>query len=149
LDLFGPTRVKSTGGKMYGLLIIDDYNRWTSVRFLKHKDKIFRVFCKFMKHVQNEKGLSIIIVRSDHVGIFGNKSFQDGVFQRKHRVLQDIVKTMLNSNSTPKRFWVEAINTICHLQNKIYIGPFLKKTPYNNLWTLVWMPLYRFPSQTS
>ena len=44
-----------------------------------------------------------------------------------------MVKTMLTDNSTPKHFWAEAVNTDCYLQNKIYIRPLLKNTPYE-LW---------------
>jgi len=44
-----------------------------------------------------------------------------------------MTRTMLNDHSTPKHFWVEAVNTACYLQNIIYIRPILKKTPYE-LW---------------
>jgi len=37
LDLFGPTRTTSTTGKRYGLIIVDDYSRWTWFMFLNHK----------------------------------------------------------------------------------------------------------------
>ncbi|RDX75502.1 hypothetical protein CR513_44611, partial [Mucuna pruriens] len=37
---------------------------------------------------------------------------------------------MLNDNNSPKSFWVEATNTSCYLQNRIYIKCILKKTPY-------------------
>ena len=55
---------------------------------------------------------------------------QNGVVERKNRSLQEMARTMLNDNSTPKHFWAEAMNTACYLQNKIYIRPILKKTPY-------------------
>jgi len=55
---------------------------------------------------------------------------QNGVVERKNRSLQEMARTMLNDNSTPKNFWAEAMNTACYLQNKIYIRPILKKTPY-------------------
>ncbi|RDX88277.1 hypothetical protein CR513_30148, partial [Mucuna pruriens] len=42
-------------------------------------------------------------------------------------------KTMSNDNILAKHLWTEAINTTCYLQNKIYIRPILKKTPYE-LW---------------
>ena len=29
IDLFGPTRTTSLGGKKYGLVIVDDYSRFT------------------------------------------------------------------------------------------------------------------------
>ena len=37
---------------------------------------------------------------------------------------------MLNDHSTPKHFWIEAVNTACYLHNKIYVRSILKKTPY-------------------
>jgi len=77
LDHFGPARTKSIGGKRYGLIIIDDYTISTWVRFLNHKNEAFRVFSKFMKHVQNEKSLSSIVLRNDHDGEFENENFQD------------------------------------------------------------------------
>jgi len=33
LDHFGPTRTESISGKMYGLVILDDYTTWTWVKF--------------------------------------------------------------------------------------------------------------------
>ena len=47
LDLFGPTRTASLSGCKYGLVIVDDYTRWTWVKFLTHKDESFGTFYKF------------------------------------------------------------------------------------------------------
>lgn len=47
--------------------------------------------------------------------------------------LQEMERTTFNDNSTPMYFQAEAVNTVCHLQNKIYIRPILNKTPYE-LW---------------
>ena len=44
MDLFGPTRTISLGGKRYGLVIVDDYSRFTWVIFLAHKDETFGLF---------------------------------------------------------------------------------------------------------
>ena len=60
-------------------------------------------------------------------------SQQNRVVERKSRSLQEMARIMLNDKSTLKHFWAEAINTTCYLQNKIYIIPILKKTPYE-LW---------------
>ena len=43
LDLFGPTRIASLGGKKYGLIIVDDFFRFTWVIFLIHKDEAYDV----------------------------------------------------------------------------------------------------------
>ena len=37
---------------------------------------------------------------------------------------------MLNENSLPKYFWVEAVNTACYVLNRVLIRPNLNKTPY-------------------
>jgi len=47
LDLFGPTRTESIGGKRYGVVIVDDFTRWTWVKFLKPKDEPYKVLLKF------------------------------------------------------------------------------------------------------
>ena len=49
MDLFGCTRTTSLGGKRYGLVIVDDYSRFTWVLFIAHKDETFKVFKKFYK----------------------------------------------------------------------------------------------------
>nr|KYP60209.1 Retrovirus-related Pol polyprotein from transposon TNT 1-94 [Cajanus cajan] len=71
MDLFGPTRTAIVSGKRYGLVIVDDYTRWTWVLFITHKDESFKVFHVFYKRIQNES------IRSDHGGEFENEQFQD------------------------------------------------------------------------
>ena len=39
IDLFGPTRITSLGGKSYGFVIVDDFSRYTWVLFLSYKNK--------------------------------------------------------------------------------------------------------------
>ena len=64
------------GGKSYGFVIIDDYSRFTWVYFLAHKDEALHTFIRHYKKVQNEKGLTLISVRSDHDGEFENHDFE-------------------------------------------------------------------------
>ena len=42
-------------------------------------------------------------------------------------------RTMLNENSLPKYFWVEAVNTCCYVLNSVLLRLIHKKTPYE-LW---------------
>nr|KYP31612.1 Retrovirus-related Pol polyprotein from transposon TNT 1-94 [Cajanus cajan] len=58
---------------------------------------------------------------------------QNRVVERKNRSLKEMARTLLNDFSTSKHFWEEAVNTSCYVQNRIYIRPILKKTPYE-LW---------------
>ena len=49
MDLFGPTRTLSVGGKCYGFVVVDDFSRSTWVLFLAHKDEAFHAFEKLSK----------------------------------------------------------------------------------------------------
>src|SRR3954469_14063072 len=77
IDLFGPVKTASVRGKKYGLVIVDDYSRWTWVKFLKHKDESHSVFLEFCTQIQSEKEWKIIKVRSDHGGEFENRFFEE------------------------------------------------------------------------
>ena len=55
----------SLGGNYYGLVIVDDYSRFTWTLFLKTKNEAFDAFRKLAKVIQNEKGLNIVSIRSD------------------------------------------------------------------------------------
>jgi len=48
-------------------------------------------------------------------------------------VLEELARTMINEMNLPKYFRTDAINTACHVLNKIIIRPILDKTPYELL----------------
>nr|GFC00635.1 Gag-Pol polyprotein [Tanacetum cinerariifolium] len=58
MDLYGPMRVESINGKKYILVIVDDYSRFTWVKFLRSKDEtpmfiikiIMKRLASLMKH---------------------------------------------------------------------------------------------------
>nr|GFB69452.1 hypothetical protein [Tanacetum cinerariifolium] len=52
MDLCGPMRVKSINGKKYILVIMDDYSRFTWVKFLRSKDETPTFIIKFLKMIQ-------------------------------------------------------------------------------------------------
>ncbi|GKF46355.1 retrovirus-related pol polyprotein from transposon TNT 1-94 [Tanacetum coccineum] len=52
LDLCGPMRVASVNGKQYILVIVDDYSRFTWVKFLRSKDESPDFIIKFLKMIQ-------------------------------------------------------------------------------------------------
>jgi hypothetical protein len=53
---------------------------------------------------------------------------QNGVVERKNKMLIDMARTMLEEFKTPERFWSEAVNTDCHAINQVYLHRLLKKT---------------------
>nr|GEV59339.1 hypothetical protein [Tanacetum cinerariifolium] len=52
MDLCGPMRVASVNGKKYILIIVDDYSRFTWVKFLASKDEALDFIIKFLKMIQ-------------------------------------------------------------------------------------------------
>src|SRR5262249_15937368 len=150
IDLFGPSKTTSLGGKNYGFIIVDNFSRFTWVHFLTHKSDALDVFMKFSRHIQKSSKLPIISIRSDHGGEFENTSFEDfcddngishqfsaprtpqqnGVVERKNRTLIDMARTMLCESNLPRYFWDEAVNTACYIINRAMIRPILKKTSY-------------------
>ena len=58
------------------LVIVDDYSRWTWVKFLRSKDESYKVFIIFCTQVKSKKELKILKVRSDPGGEFENKPFE-------------------------------------------------------------------------
>ena len=76
MNLFGPTRTTSLGGKRYDFVIIDDFLYFIWILFLASKDEAFSAFSKFCRKISNKKGLPIISIRSDHRIKFENKNFK-------------------------------------------------------------------------
>ncbi|CAN1304210.1 Retrovirus-related Pol polyprotein from transposon TNT 1-94 [Linum perenne] len=153
MDLFGPTNIKSLGGKQFALVIVDDYSRFTWVFFLANKSDCFSVFKTFALQISNSLSSKIIGIRSDHGGEFSSLEFetflklqgishsfsaprtpqQNGVAERKNRALLDLSRTMMLDHSTPKYFWAEAVSTACYILNRTLIRKILNKTPYELL----------------
>jgi hypothetical protein len=55
---------------------------------------------------------------------------QNGIVERKNRMLIKAERIMLDEYKTPDSFWAEAINTACHVANRLYLHKYLNKTPY-------------------
>ncbi|GJS80295.1 retrovirus-related pol polyprotein from transposon TNT 1-94 [Tanacetum coccineum] len=65
MDLCGPMRVQSINGKKYILIIVNDYSRFTWVKFLRSKDETPKFVIKLIKQLQ--VGLNRM-VRNIHIG---------------------------------------------------------------------------------
>jgi transposase InsO family protein len=153
MDLFGPIAYISIGGNKYGLVIVDDYSRFTWVFFLQDKSEIQEVLKKFLRRAQNEFDDKVKKITSDNDTEFKNTQVeefldeegikhefsapytpqQNGVVERKNQTLIEMARTMLDEYKTSDRFWAEAVNTTCHATNRLYHHKVLKKTSYELL----------------
>jgi hypothetical protein len=77
LDLFGPSTYDSLEGRRYGLVIVDDYSRYTWVFLLKSKDEIHKFFTKFTKQAECTFEEVIKTIRIDNGSEFKNYAMED------------------------------------------------------------------------
>ncbi|GJZ38903.1 retrovirus-related pol polyprotein from transposon TNT 1-94 [Tanacetum coccineum] len=110
MDLCGPIRVESINGKKYILVIVDDYSRFTWVKFFESKDPI-HIKC-FEANRSSMNTLYSIVV------------------ERRNRTLVEAARTMLIFSKAPLFLWAKAVNTACYTQNKSLIRLRYNKTPY-------------------
>jgi hypothetical protein len=75
MDTIGPSRVRSMGGKLYVLVIIDDYSHYSWVFFLESKVEMFEHFQSLALRLNNEHPNCLKAIHSDNVTEFCNTSF--------------------------------------------------------------------------
>ena len=72
LDLMGPTRMESLGGKSYIMILVDDFTRYTWVIPLWSKFDASEHIETLCTRLQNEKSLKNDQIQSDHGKEFEN-----------------------------------------------------------------------------
>ncbi|GKC86334.1 retrovirus-related pol polyprotein from transposon TNT 1-94, partial [Tanacetum coccineum] len=77
MDLCGPMRVASINGKRYILVIVDDYSRFTWVRFLRTKDEAPEAIIKCIKNIQVCLNATVRNVRTDNGTEFVNQTLRE------------------------------------------------------------------------
>ncbi|KAL4033395.1 hypothetical protein IC575_006482 [Cucumis melo] len=134
-----PMQTESLGGKKYVLVVVDDYSRFTWVRFLKGKLDTVKLCISLCLNLQREKRQKIIRIHSDHGKEFDNEDLnnfcqtegihhefaapitpqQNGVVEYKNRTLQEMARIMIHAKNLPLNFLAEAVNTACHIYNSV------------------------------
>jgi transposase InsO family protein len=76
MDLVGPARVRSVGGKWYVLVVVDDYSRYAWVFFSEDKSETFGFVRDLIVRLKNERhGNAIRAIRCDNGSEFKNSRF--------------------------------------------------------------------------
>ncbi|KAI3697709.1 hypothetical protein L6452_30806 [Arctium lappa] len=150
MDLCGPMRTQSINGKRYVLVIVDDYSRYTWVKFLRSKDETPEVIISFLRTTQVNLQKPVKLLRTDNDTKFKNKTVEDylesvrithqfstartpeqnGVVERRNRTLVEAARTMLSQSDLPLFLWAEAVSTACYTHNQSIIHHRFSKTPY-------------------
>jgi transposase InsO family protein len=132
-------------------VIVDDYSRYAWVFFLADKGETVGFVQDLILRLKNERNGDVFrAIRSDNGNEFENSYFetfchdlglehqfstpyvacQNGVVERKNHSLCEMARTMLDKHKTQRRYWAEAVNTVCHVGNRIFLRAFLNKTCY-------------------
>ncbi|GKD11562.1 retrovirus-related pol polyprotein from transposon TNT 1-94 [Tanacetum coccineum] len=136
-------------GEAYHSLLVEPMRKAMLKKMITKKEDMRETFKIYKAEVENQRGKKIQILRSDRGGEYFSTEFssyceshglihqrttpytpqQNGVAERKNRVLQDMINAMLVSANLPKNLWGEALLTACHVSNRI-IAKKLKVSPY-------------------
>ncbi|KAI3697634.1 hypothetical protein L6452_30729 [Arctium lappa] len=150
MDLCGPMRIQSINHKKYVLVMVDDFSRYTWVRFLRSKNETPDLIISLLKRVQVSLNQSVQTIRTDNGTEFKNRVLtsyltsvgithnflaartvqQNGVVEHRNRTLVEAAHTMLSQSKLPLYLWAEAVATACYTQNRTIINKWFNKTPY-------------------
>jgi hypothetical protein len=50
--------------------------------------------------------------------------------ERKNHTLVEMARTMIDEHRTPRRFWADAISTVCYISNRIFLRSIMHLTPF-------------------
>ncbi|KAG9450334.1 hypothetical protein H6P81_010299 [Aristolochia fimbriata] len=126
MDLMGPVHTPSIAGKRYVFRLMSEKQtiigkivRIRSDHGREFENLEFAQFC-------NDQGIT-------HEFSARKTSQQDGVVERKKRTLQEMARTMIHAKNLPHWLWAEAVHTVCHIVNRVYLRAKTQTTSYE-LW---------------
>nr|GEU95679.1 integrase, catalytic region, zinc finger, CCHC-type, peptidase aspartic, catalytic [Tanacetum cinerariifolium] len=143
------TKASKTKNKCI-LVIVDDYSRFTWVKFLRSKDEAPEFIIKFLKMIQVRLNENVRNIRTDNETKFVNQTLrsyyedvsishetsvahtpqQDGVVKRRNRTLVEAARTMLIYAKALLILWAEALATACYSHNRSLMRLRRGKTSY-------------------
>ncbi|GJW21366.1 putative ribonuclease H-like domain-containing protein [Tanacetum coccineum] len=112
-------RVASVNGKKYILIIVNDYSRFTWVKYNG---------TEFVNQTLREYYEKVSI---SHETSVARSLQQNGVVERRNHTLIEAARTMLTK--APLFLWAKAVATACYTQNRSMIRRHHGKTPYELL----------------
>jgi transposase InsO family protein len=149
-DLCGHVTQPTAGGKLYFLLIADDYSHYMWLELMAMKGEALRHFKRFKAAAELELGCKLKAFRSCRVGEFNSGTYmefcqeygikhntttaytpqQNGVVERRNQMVVEMARCFLKSMGVPARFWGEAVKTAVYLLNHARTKSLSDKTPF-------------------
>jgi hypothetical protein len=149
-DLWGPSTVKSLGGKSYTAARKDDAMREVKVYFQVNKSETLETYKNDEAWIQTHKGNLIKWARMDWGGEFMSKEFlthhakmgtqreltvhdsppQNSVSERGMRTRAESTRVLLLASRLPQNLWAEAMSHLVWLQDRSPTRALNGKTSY-------------------
>ncbi|KAL2252641.1 UNVERIFIED_CONTAM: Retrovirus-related Pol polyprotein from transposon TNT 1-94 [Sesamum indicum] len=124
--------------KRYFITFIDDCSRYCYVFLMKNKDEALDKFILFKNEAETQTGKKLKRLRSDRGREYESSKFNEycqtfgiiheetppyspssnGMAERKNRTFKDMINSLLLTR-LPKYLWGEALNTACHILNRV------------------------------
>jgi transposase InsO family protein len=128
-DVCGPMSQTSCGGSKYFILFKDDASCYRFVYCVQHKSEALQCFKTVNEGVQQLRGTSIIVLRTNNGTEFCNQAFQtyvnthcikheftlpynshqNGAIKRDNRTVMEMAKSVIHQARVSIKFWAEAV----------------------------------------
>lgn len=138
MDLIGPIKPSSRGGKRYIFTIVDNYSRVIFIELLKEKYDAAEKLKDLIILKENQSELKLKAVRSDNGGEFVETDLEEwfkkkgikrefspartpqcnGLVERANKSIIEIPRAIMADLKTPLDFWAEAACTVAHIKNR-------------------------------
>ncbi|GKE51129.1 retrovirus-related pol polyprotein from transposon TNT 1-94 [Tanacetum coccineum] len=165
MDLCEPMRIQSINGRRNILVIVDDYSRFTWVKFLRSKDEVPEFVIKFLKMIQVRLNATVQNIRVDNGTEFVNQTLrayyedvgishqtsvactpkQNGVVERRNQTLVEASRTM-----KPDLSYLHVFGALCYptndsedlglVQNPPSPTPYVPPTKKD--WDILFQPMF-------
>ena len=151
-DLCGPLP-STTSGKLYLMLLMDEFTRMLFGFLLKHKSDAAGVIMDWCRQVKNLKGVAIGEFHSDGGGEFVNDTLEEffrvegikqtytptgtpqlnGIVERKNRTVMEACRAVMEHAGAHVSLWGHAVLHVIYTQNRTLLCPGTKEVPLG-LW---------------
>ncbi|KAL2237188.1 UNVERIFIED_CONTAM: Retrovirus-related Pol polyprotein from transposon TNT 1-94 [Sesamum indicum] len=115
------------------------HSRYCYAFLMKNKDEALDKFILFKNEAETQTGKKLKRLRSDRGGEYESSKFNEycqtfgiihketplyspssnGMAERKNRTFKDMINSLLLTSGLPKYLWGEALNTACHILNRV------------------------------
>ena len=137
MDLAGPNKPRTLGGKSYDMVLVDTFSQRSFVMLWAKKSEAAGILVKWILLMENLTGKKLKRLRSDNGGEFMSNKFENwledrgsqhqttspynpqsnGIDERMNRTLQDKARSMMLESKLPGSLWGEIMLTACVVRN--------------------------------